>query len=589
MRGLSSDLRPDVHVARPAMLERAEQRVHDAYETESTDKSDTGRHKLLQTMLDDAAQTSDDPAGRYVLLRDSRRLATAFNDAAVLTYVGQQLETLYGPPDLNPAPGAGDLLPLTTSTKLRARLPVPPDAALKAARKKLKTQFATFYANNTAIVRESLLEKLLAESETAPDAAGQYAALREAAEIAAMMGDFKVVDRCISSMASSFQADEIDTRLAVLTAANSAPGKTAASARNLAGADLAVASDAARADNYDVATKALALAQNSLSAANDEGLTARHNQLEKEVRESKAEFLRVAPIMKKLAETPGDPELNLKAGRFYCLTAGNWKKGLPLLTKGSDLTLKVLAQNDGAAPTVSETQLQLADGWWDRAASESNAVAAARCKQRAAHWYRRGISSAVGAAPERAMTRFLSTSTSVDLLSTFRPNRDVVSGTWTANRAGLSCTAAGISQVQFLFKRPQEYDFIIQFTARRTVNSAAQFIPVKDSALPWVMNKSNCFFEVSATKMSATPPLSLPIFLQPARTTTSILEVRRTGIRATVNGVLVNDWKTDVSEIVGRDNAFWKVKDPRLLGFGSWYSEVTLEVARVIDISADPD
>ena len=247
----------------------------------------------------------------------------------------------------------------------------------------------------------------------------------------------------------------------------------------------------------------------------------------------------------------------------------------------------MLAQNDGAAPTVSEAQLQLADGWWDRAASESNAVAAARCKQRAAHWYRRGISSAWCAAPERAMMRFLSTSTSVDLLATFRTNRDVVSGTWTANRAGLSCTSVGISQVQFLFKRPQEYDFIIQFTARRTVNSAAQFIPVKDSALPWVMNKTNCFFEVSATKMIATPPVSLPIFLQPARMTTSILEVRRTGIRATVNGVLVNDWKTDVSEIVGRDNAFWKVKDPRLLGFGSWYSEVTLEVARVIDISAD--
>ena len=64
---------------------------------------------------------------------DPRRLATAFNDAAVLTYVGQQLSTLYGPPDLNPAPGAGDLLPLPTSTKLRPRLPVPPDAALTAA------------------------------------------------------------------------------------------------------------------------------------------------------------------------------------------------------------------------------------------------------------------------------------------------------------------------------------------------------------------------------------------------------------------------------------------------------------------------
>ncbi|HWE03598.1 MAG TPA: hypothetical protein VG326_14430 [Tepidisphaeraceae bacterium] len=570
-------------------LERAERRVHDAYEVENADKSDAARRKLLQMMLDDAAQTKDDPAGRYVLLRDSRRMATALGDASVAVYVGQQLETLYGPPDPTTSPGTEDIVPLTASTRLRARLPLPPEASLAASRKKIKTQYATFYANTTAVVRMSLVEKLLAESEAAPDAAGQYAALREAAEIAAVIGDLKVVDRCISGIASSFQVEEIDVRLAVLTAAGSAPGKIAVSARNLAAADLAVASDAAHADNYDLAIKALALAQAALGGANDEGLTARHAQLEKEVRESRAEFLRVGPMMKKLAEKPDDPELNLKAGRFYCLTAGSWKKGLPFLVKGSDLTLKVLAQNDLAAPAVSEAQLQLADGWFDRAASESNAAVAARCKQRAAHWYRRGISSATGAPPERAMSRFLSNSASVDLLAAFRPNRDVVSGTWTVSRSGLSCTNVGISQVQFTFKRPDEYDYIIQFTAHKSVNSAAQFIPAKDSALPWVLNKTSCFFEISATKMAAVPPMSLPIFLQPTRATTSILEVRRNGIRATVNGVVVNDWKTDVAEIVGRDNAFWKVKDPRWLGFGSWYSDVTLETARVIDISADPD
>ena len=99
--------------------------------------------------------------------------------------------------------------------------------------------------------------KALAESDAALETRPGIWAFREAAEIAATMGDFKVVDRCISSMASSFQADEIDTRLAVLPRPTRRRERQRLRA-NLAGADLAVASDAARADNYDVATKALA-------------------------------------------------------------------------------------------------------------------------------------------------------------------------------------------------------------------------------------------------------------------------------------------------------------------------------------------
>ena len=95
----SALLRPDMHVARPADAAHtgaATPAVADAFQRRSLARADggnartrrdcafmtrtkpspptnptPGRHKLLQMMLDDAAQTKDDPAGRYVLLRRS--------------------------------------------------------------------------------------------------------------------------------------------------------------------------------------------------------------------------------------------------------------------------------------------------------------------------------------------------------------------------------------------------------------------------------------------------------------------------------------------------------------------------------------
>ncbi|HZK80974.1 MAG TPA: hypothetical protein VFC46_07905 [Humisphaera sp.] len=470
----------------------------------------------------------------------------------------------------------------------RVRVPVPSDASQAQARKKLKTQFATFYSNPTMIVRSSLVEKLLAEADSASDPAGQYSARREAAEIAVAIGDLKTLSQCTATIAASFQVDELDVRLGVLSAAGSAPGRTVVSARNLMAADLTLAGDAAQVDNYDVATKALSLSQGALNAANEEALTVRHRQLEKEIRECRSEYLRVAPIMKKLAETPDDRELNLKAGRFYCLTSGNWKKGLPMLQKGSDMTLTVLAQNEAAKPSLSDAQLQLADGWWDHAAAEKSALAAAHCKQRAGHWYRRAAESSVGPAPERAMARFLATANSIDLLARFNPNSDIVSGKWTANRAGLSCFRTGTAQVQFSsYKPPEEYDYIIQFTVTRLFGGIGQLIPARNSTLPWWIYNGNCYFDKAFS--NTIQPISTPLVLGAGKSYTSILQVRRHGIRAIINGVVIADWRTEMSDVAGRENGVWKLRDPRLLGFGSAGSDLLLEVARVVDLSADPD
>ncbi len=72
-----------------------------------------------------------------------------------------------------------------------------------------------------------------------------------------------------------------------------------------------------------------------------------------------------------LEKSPDDSEANLTVGRWFCFCKQDWTAGLPLLAKGSDEKLKLLAEQDIKAPTESDERVKLADAWWDLAQKES--------------------------------------------------------------------------------------------------------------------------------------------------------------------------------------------------------------------------
>ncbi len=88
----------------------------------------------------------------------------------------------------------------------------------------------------------------------------------------------------------------------------------------------------------------------------------------------------------KLTETPDDPAANLTVGSYYCYYQGNWTKGLPLLAKGSDSSLKALAAREVAWPAKAEDQMALADGWWDQA-QNAEGFAKLAAWRHAGNWY----------------------------------------------------------------------------------------------------------------------------------------------------------------------------------------------------------
>src|SRR6185436_11513533 len=88
-----------------------------------------------------------------------------------------------------------------------------------------------------------------------------------------------------------------------------------------------------------------------------------------------------------------DPAANLTAGRFTCLAAGDWAKGLPMLAKGSDALLKAAAEKELAGEDAAA-----GDAWWAAAEKERTTEYKKRMQARAARWYLAALTDASGLA-----------------------------------------------------------------------------------------------------------------------------------------------------------------------------------------------
>lgn len=88
----------------------------------------------------------------------------------------------------------------------------------------------------------------------------------------------------------------------------------------------------------------------------------------------------------KLAAAPDDADANLIVGRFLALTAGDWRRALPLLAKGNDEVLKGLAEKSLAGAADPKAQTTLGDAWYD-AAQSAKAQQKSDLLAGMAYWY----------------------------------------------------------------------------------------------------------------------------------------------------------------------------------------------------------
>ncbi len=242
-----------------------------------------------------------------------------------------------------------------------AKLAVPTADAVKAARLKLRETFKDDFGKKGAEEKLAFSKSLRETAATEKDTAQKYALFAEAVALAADAGSTDEAFAAIDEMCAVFDASAPKEKGQILSAAAKKASKPdefkALATRCLALVNEAIGdSDPAAASDLLDDCKPLAF------KAKDKALSGSLSEKAKEIAALSTELKKLKPSMDKLKESPDDPEANLVVGRYACFSKGDWEKGLPMLVKCSDETLKAAAKLEAEASDPEKTS-KAADAW----------------------------------------------------------------------------------------------------------------------------------------------------------------------------------------------------------------------------------
>ncbi|HVX60635.1 MAG TPA: hypothetical protein VHC19_08535 [Pirellulales bacterium] len=268
------------------------------------------------------------------------------------------------------------------------REPVPDDAALKSATQALREQMENLRAQANGPDSKLKLARRLREQAQQSDVNVplRYVLLHEAFDAAAEAGDYAEAATAIRRLAERFEAEPTALKAEALTRINEvqeSPQQKSA----LVDAALDLIAEAAEADDYPTAERIAQLAAAAARTLKDRDRNEQVRLRSKELAELAREYDALGDQRATLQSDPADPQANLAIGSFQCLYKSDWQGGLKRLARGSDATLKQLAQQDLAAPTDAGSRQNLAAAWRALAA-ECSGDAKIGFQLRAAYWLR---------------------------------------------------------------------------------------------------------------------------------------------------------------------------------------------------------
>lgn len=235
--------------------------------------------------------------------------------------------------------------------------PPPPAEQVSASIKQLRQTLRADYASREADLRRALVLRLIELGATGESAA-RYAALREAIEQAARLGDPALVDQAVDALAAAFAIERHAERLSAYVAA--AAGTPPDRFVPLLDAVLRLVDEAVAADGYPVALMAAQQAEAMARKMRDPALAARCRALVARQKELADEWQRVGSLEDLLGES--DPAAARRLARFRCLFLGNWAADLSRLIDHEDQELQAAARAELAAQTP-EQRLAVAVTW----------------------------------------------------------------------------------------------------------------------------------------------------------------------------------------------------------------------------------
>jgi len=276
--------------------------------------------------------------------------------------------------------------------RLKPFTPAPaPDAAkIREAEKSLRETFKNEYARRAPADLDAFSKKLLAEGQkTQDDPVARYALLSEARDVAAQAGDVTLAFSAVDELDRNFVVDEVALKTETLaTAAKTA--KAPDTHKVIAEAYFTVADEAVEREDYDAALSLAGKADASARSGQSAFLVARAQARTKEIVALRDEYRGLKTALKTLVDSPNDPAANLAVGLYRCFSRGEWARGLPLLSRGSDAAIAGVALKEATVPPDAPGQAALGDAWREAAEKKSGTIKS-KMLGRALTWYEKAM------------------------------------------------------------------------------------------------------------------------------------------------------------------------------------------------------
>jgi hypothetical protein len=492
-------------------------------------------------------------------------------------------------PIVAPAPPATPaVVPLNFKPATGPR-PIPDGQQLTATRKLFRELFVKELGDASTTARRALAAKLLEEAAKCSDKpADQYVLLTAAHQAALDAKDLPLSFSMVDVLAAAFEVDAqaIKARAAV---SGGLKAETPMATWDNCLAALRVYDELVETADYDVAAK-LAV-QLSQSVAGDPFLktaVAKRGKDLDALRISKEKFVKAAVRLKAV---PDDPAARQDAGVFLCFCKGDWERGLPMLSRGTQVEMKSLAATELAGMNKPEMVQQAAAGWAAVAVKQPE-VFRSRIQEHATALYRKVLAESEGLqrrAIELAIQKLQSSATPrwIDLLPLVQPELDVVHGKW--SRDGCVLFTEGQSgRLELPYTPPAEYAFRIDFTVRAGQETVFMGIAKEGKAFQWIMgNIGNRFagFQLVDGQDAGKNKATVKQQLELGRRYVTIVEVYRDKLKVYVDGRLLMEWPTDFHELSHHPHANWAPREPSRLAVGSWSTPVVFHRIEVLELA----
>lgn len=297
------------------------------------------------------------------------------------------------------------------ATEAADRLPVPDDAAQKAALATVKDVFRQdLAAAKSATQQVELGQRMLRSLEENPEAAtANYVLLVQAQGLAVKAFNPELTRQVIDELAKRYEVDPLLLRAAAIRDLSKGPTDSKLHG-NLAQVALVLADDCVEQERFEVAASAVELANSLAIRAKSNDLRKQSATRKTEVAELQKLWTDARKARDTLSKSPQDAAANDALGRYLIAAKNDWDQGLRHWVLSSDKDIQKVAKQDNdvldaLGPSSMEKNVALGDSWWDLAAKQSSPALKSAMKLRAGQWYESILAGLEGLSKARADQR----------------------------------------------------------------------------------------------------------------------------------------------------------------------------------------